>query len=168
MKRMAFPLLGLPGLALVLAAAGAAGPAKPGGQPIAYNHRLHVKDQEISCVTCHRQVETAEVAGRPPLAVCLECHEAAITDNPEEHKIQEYAAAGTEIPWVRVTWLPSHVYFSHRRHVAVAGLACATCHGPMEERTTPPERPLRSLSMSMCLDCHEKSEASLDCNACHR
>ncbi len=167
-RRVAFLLLGLAALGLAVATHGAAGPGRPAGQPIAYNHRLHVKDQEISCVTCHRQVETGEEAGRPPIEVCLECHETAITDNPEEHKIQEFAKAGTGIPWVRLTRLPSHFYFSHRRHVAVAHLACASCHGPMEERTSPPDRPLRPVRMSLCLDCHQKSGASLDCNACHR
>jgi hypothetical protein len=119
-------------------------------------------------VTCHRSVETAEHAGPPPLSVCIECHESPLTESPEEEKIREYAAEGTEIPWIRLTQLADHVYFSHRRHVKVAGVECSVCHGPMEMRTSPPTGPLKSISMSTCMECHEKTGASLDCNACHR
>jgi hypothetical protein len=137
-------------------------------QPIAYNHRLHTQDLEIACPKCHAGVATAEQAGPPSLDTCLECHQEAITENPEEHKIQGYASSGEQIPWVRLTHKPDHVFFSHRRHVAVGQIACTTCHGPMEMQTTPPGRALKTLKMSDCIDCHQESGASLDCNACHR
>lgn len=161
-------LLMLAGLALAIGLVAAAGPRPDGHQPIAFNHRLHTQDQGLTCVTCHLHVETGEQAGRPPTGVCIGCHETALTESTEEEKIRTFAAAGEQIPWVRLTWLPDHVYFSHRRHVAVAGIDCATCHGPMQVRTTPPARPLKTVSMSSCMDCHEKKGASLDCNACHR
>ncbi len=137
-------------------------------QPIQYNHYLHTQELEIECVTCHRHVENGKEAGPPPLEVCLECHDSPITENPEEHKIQEIAESGTGISWVRLTFLPDHVYFSHRRHVAVGEIECVVCHGPMQMRTSPPRRPLKKLSMSACLDCHEEHGASKDCNSCHR
>lgn len=161
-----------PGIAAFLAICfltlGSAGGPAESGQPIAYNHRLHTQDLSIPCTTCHQGVETGERAGRPHLATCLECHESPVTENPEEHKIQQFAGSGREIPWERLTWIPDHVYFSHRRHVAVAQIECGVCHGPMEMQTTPPRRPLKSLRMSVCMDCHRKTGASVDCNACHR
>lgn len=155
-------------IALSVIAQGFGGRSLERGQPIAYNHRLHTQDLSISCVTCHRGVETAERAGRPSLARCVECHESAITDNPEEHKIQQYAAAGQEIPWRRLTRLPDHVYFSHRRHVVAGKIECGTCHGPMELEAAPPPRALRPIRMSTCMQCHERSGVSNDCNTCHR
>ncbi len=137
-------------------------------QPIAYNHRLHTQDLAIPCANCHRSVETGEQAGRPVLAICLECHESPVTENPEEHKIQQFASSGSEIPWERLTRLPDHVYFSHRRHVTVAQIKCDVCHGPMEMRTAPPGKALKEIRMSTCIECHKERGASVDCNACHR
>ena len=148
----------------VLTGARGRGPA----QPIAYDHKSHTQDQSLPCTTCHRSVETGESAGRPTIAICLECHESALTESPEEEKIRGFAETGGEIPWVQLTRLESHVYFSPRRHVTVARLECRVCHGPMEMQTSPPPGPLVPITMSTCVGCHEKSGASLDCNACHR
>ena len=155
--------------AALVAAAGLTG-ARPGPteQPIAYNHKLHTQDQSLPCTTCHLSVETGERAGRPTVAICLECHESALTESAEEEKIRGFAASGAEIPWVQLTRLDQHVYFSHRRHVTVARLECGVCHGPMDAQTTPPREPLRRVTMSSCVGCHEKSGVSVDCNACHR
>jgi len=145
-------------------------PGAMGGvrQPIAYNHRLHTQDLEISCENCHVGATSGEQAGPPDLQTCLECHEEAVTDKADEEKIRAYASKGEQIPWKRLTCLPDHVFFSHRRHVTVGQIDCATCHGPMAVQTKPPEKALKTLKMSDCLHCHEKSGASLDCNACHR
>ena len=161
-------LIVLAGLAVALGTAATCRPSSEDQQPIAYNHRIHTQDQGLSCDTCHQQATTGERAGRPSITVCLQCHETALTENPDVEKIRSYAAAGEEIPWVRITRVADHVYFSHRRHVVAAAIECATCHGPMETQTAPPKRPLKPIRMSMCMDCHQKSDASLDCNACHR
>lgn len=162
-------MVAAPGIALILVeGSSAAFGGRKGEQPIEYNHFLHTQTLEMACVTCHRHVEDSELAGPPPLEVCLECHESPLTENPEEHKLQEMAATGFGLRWVRLTFLPDHVYFSHRRHVTVGGIDCKVCHGPMEMQTSPPRGPLKELSMSDCMDCHEDHGASTDCNACHR
>ncbi len=137
-------------------------------QPIAYNHDVHVKKLEIACENCHETSRSGEVAGLPALAICSGCHQEANGTSPEERKVVEAVQAGREIPWVRLYELPRHVHFTHRRHVALAGIACERCHGDMGSQTRPPPTPLVALTMDGCIRCHRERGASRDCDACHR
>lgn len=136
-------------------------------QPIAFNHSKHIENG-LACTDCHAGVETQARATLPGLDTCLACHESALTTSPEEQKIRTLAAAGKELAWVRLTKVPPHVYFSHRQHVAFAKLPCAGCHGPVEQSSRPPDRPLLTLTMDSCIECHTKNQARIDCNDCHR
>lgn len=138
-------------------------------QPIAFSHQSHVEGLEIECTVCHQSVMEQEFAGRPTLQVCKECHdENTYTDSPEEAKLVEYIQSGQELPWNRLYDVPSHVYYSHRRHTAVAQIECAECHGDIGQASSPPERPLKLLTMDFCMDCHEQKGVTTDCNTCHR
>jgi len=136
-------------------------------QPIAFNHSKHV-ESGLACVDCHEGVQTQAHATLPSLDKCLLCHQMALTESAEEEKVRTIAETDGEINWKPVTRVPTHVYFSHRRHVALAGLECATCHGPMEQLTAPPQRPYYAISMDTCIECHEESQARTDCDDCHR
>lgn len=136
-------------------------------QPIAFNHARHL-ESGMACTDCHAGVQTQARATLPTLATCMTCHETPLTESSEEEKIRALAAAGKELIWIQLSRVPPHVYFSHRRHVAVAKLDCATCHGPIEKATVPPRRPFQILTMDTCTQCHEKSRAGADCNDCHR
>jgi hypothetical protein len=136
------------------------------GQPIAFNHKLH-KEAGVECIDCHRFFQTQRYAGKPSLQVCLECHEEPMTESPEEAKIQEYAKENKEIPWKKLSRTPDHVFFTHQRHVVGAALECETCHGKIGETVKPPSKPLKTLSMDDCMDCHWESGADNDCLACH-
>lgn len=136
-------------------------------QPIRYNHAVHIANG-LTCVDCHTGAREQVKATLPTLETCLMCHAEAVTDSPEEEKIRQLAAAGQGISWRRINRVPPHVYFSHRRHVALGGLECAECHGPMETLTAPPQRPFRPLSMEACLDCHQQRKVDSDCDRCHR
>jgi len=162
-------------------------------QPIEFPHKAHLdlQDPKFECTTCHDRAEKGAMAGRPSTKKCLGCHSGGEAKSAEEKKLQAFGERGGEIPWQRVWRLPSHVYFSHRTHVAVAKVTCQTCHGPMETLTRPPARPLKALTMNDCLGCHETwrwpdeasttagsnagaakaavaRRVSTDCNACHR
>lgn len=150
---------------LVVAALGCGAEVR---QPIAYSHAAHVGGLGLACDHCHDTARDGEIAGLPPLEVCAGCHEAANGTSAEERKVVEAVAAGREIAWARLTELPRHVFFTHRRHVGVAGIACETCHGDMGARTRPPPGPLVELTMDACLACHRARGASRDCAACHR
>jgi c(7)-type cytochrome triheme protein len=140
---------------------------RSGPQPIAFNHAKHIASG-LECVNCHTGARTEEHATVPALAMCMTCHESALSKSPEEAKIRAFAAAGREIPWQPVTHVPAHVYFSHRRHVQLAGLECSACHGAMEKLTAPPRVPNLQLDMDTCIACHQKKQARTDCNDCHR
>ncbi len=143
------------------------GPGETGVQPIAFNHAKHVAGG-MGCTDCHAGAQTEVRATLPPAALCMGCHAAPLAGTPAEERLRVLAGGGAEIAWRPVTGLPAHVYFSHRRHVAIAGLECGACHGAMEKLTAPPRAPLRELSMKTCMACHERSKAGNDCNDCHR
>lgn len=84
-------------------------------------------------------------------------------------------AARSPLAWVRVHDLPDFVFFDHRSHVT-AGIACETCHGPVQGMHR--MRQQESLSMGWCVNCHRQmnatglpdgrpAAASTDCTACH-
>lgn len=136
-------------------------------QPIAYNHAVHIANG-MDCTDCHAGARDQVRATLPDIDTCLMCHAEAVSQSAEEAKIRSFAAAGQQIPWHQLTRVPAHVYFSHRRHVALGGLECADCHGPMETRTEPPRAPFRPVTMDACVDCHQQRKVGNDCNACHR
>jgi hypothetical protein len=137
-------------------------------QPIAFNHRAHVKGAGIDCSTCHQYYAEHQHSGLPDLAVCTTCHQAPITASPEERKLIALAASPSPPAFRKLFRLPDHVSYSHRRHVTVARLACSTCHGAIADSTTPPERPLVEVTMSRCTGCHTRVSVQTDCTACHR
>jgi len=124
-------------------------------QPLQFNHKLHVEQEEEPCDSCHTQFKTTNVAGRPRLSACLECHdEEPLSDNPEEAKLVRFVKESRDPPWVRLTRLPPHVRFSHQRHVVVGAIDCTTCHGDFAKLIAPPSNPLNTIDMNFCMDCH--------------
>ena len=156
-------------LPLLLAALwlGGCNQAVPVAQPIQFSHKAHV-EKGLQCDACHQSVEKAASAGMPSTETCLLCHQAAITDNPEEEKVRQYGEKGLQIPWGRVYQVAGHVYFSHRRHVTLGRVECVRCHGDVGERTTPLTVAALPISMDRCVGCHAQDGAAGDCNACHR
>jgi len=141
---------------------------RPVEQPYPYNHAVHTATAD--CTLCHRGARDGVRAGLPDMQVCTRCHATPPGKQPsaDDEALWKRAAAGDPVPWNRLYRLPSHLYFSHRRHTTVAGIECERCHDAMGKRTSPPSRPLRSLKMSDCIDCHEETQVTVDCTACHR
>jgi hypothetical protein len=163
--------------------------ATPSAQPINFPHNTHVQTYKIDCQYCHADARRSEYAGLPSVQRCLGCHKITAADRPEIQKLAGYGTRGEPIPWVRVFKVPEFTYFPHKPHVR-SGVACQTCHGPVETMTTAGARTgpqlvndllhvagLRPasppLSMGWCVDCHRKenaargTQAPLDCVACH-
>lgn len=136
-------------------------------QPIAFNHLKHVKELDLACNTCHVTVETEAFSSLPSAEICAGCHSEAQGTSAEEKRLVKMLQDGTPLPWVPLFRQPSHVFYSHRRHVVVAKIPCAECHGSIAEATSPPPR-VRKLRMKDCLACHVKRRVSTDCTACHR
>jgi hypothetical protein len=138
------------------------------------------------CMNCHALVTATfgSVRAEEELAASLKRKPVTIV-SPELQKMydamgldaslkRDPARALKPIAWNRVYKLPDYVYFEHRAHVT-AGVACQTCHGPVEamERM----RQVPDLSMGWCVNCHrdvsrngvngKKVFASTDCSTCH-
>ena len=157
------------GLSLLVAALslGACNRPAPVAQPIQFSHKAHV-EKGLPCDGCHQFVEKASYAGMPTTETCMMCHQATITDNPEEEKVRQYAEKGLQIPWGRVYQVAGHVYFSHRRHVTLGHVECVQCHGNVGENAAPLTVAAVQISMDRCLNCHAQKDAAADCEACHR
>lgn len=140
-----------------------ASPRMPIEQPLAFDHAKHAP---MVCVACHQGVETAARAGFPANSVCLECHNKP-TDAKGSAAAWPKGYSAPEIQWARVNRVPSHTFFSHRRHVVAANLDCVSCHGEVAKRSTPPGTPATRMTMAACESCHARENANNDCAACH-
>jgi hypothetical protein len=76
-------------------------------QPIAYSHRLHAGELQISCQYCHSGVDKSRHAGIPAMNVCMNCHSgvtatlAAVRQEEEAAKRENRAAQTIESPELR-------------------------------------------------------------------
>ena len=123
-------------------------PSRRVAQPIAFNHSIHVEVME--CDNCHQYYSEQEHSGLPSLSLCMDCHEDAQTESAEEQKIRDFVAAGEPVEFQKLFRLPDHVFYSHRRHVTLGELECATCHGEIATTLVPPEEPLLRVTMEFC------------------
>lgn len=131
-------------------------------QPIAFSHQLHAGQYEMECQYCHTGVEIGKSANIPSANICMNCH-AHIQNvggkegiSPEIQKIYNAVDNNQPIEWVRIHNLPDLAYFNHSQHVAVGGVECQTCHGPIEEMEVVYQH--SSLTMGWCIDCHRQTE----------
>ncbi|MDE2291879.1 MAG: cytochrome c3 family protein [Elusimicrobia bacterium] len=156
-------------------------------QPIAFSHKIHAGTLKISCMYCHYGAAKSDVAGVPPMNVCMNCHKEIRTmagedrPNPDiERLVSDFHTPDRDgkpsLQWVRIHRLPNFVHFTHRAHIA-NNIQCQECHGPVQ--TMDRVRQAAPLSMGWCLSCHRmtKGEAPAhwrkvggptDCIACHR
>jgi menaquinone reductase, multiheme cytochrome c subunit len=150
---------------------GSAGPfalrRPPVHQPISFNHRKHVKDNDLACSTCHEYYEKEGFSGLPTSEICASCHLEPQGKSEEERKLVRLLKAGAPLDWKPLFLQPPHVYYSHRRHVMTAKIDCAVCHGGIAQTAFPPPQ-VRKLKMADCIGCHKKRGAPTECTACHR
>ncbi len=145
-------------------------------QPIPFSHALHAGTYQIECLYCHTGTDRSMAAGVPSVESCMGCHSQFGADLEGVQILQRYWDEKKPIEWVQIHRLPEHVQFPHHRHVK-AGVACQTCHGPVQEmhkvylvpdtKWWPWGTPARKLEMGWCISCHRENEATQDCFACH-
>jgi hypothetical protein len=136
-------------------------------QPVDFDHRHHVKDDDVPCLYCHPDAATGEQAGVPAATVCMGCHDQVFPDSAKLAPVRRAEATGVDLAWQRVNRLPDFVYFDHSIHVTGKQIACATCHGAVEDM--PAVVQVRPLTMGWCLDCHRREAPDKTfCSACHR
>ncbi|MFQ5898194.1 MAG: cytochrome c3 family protein [Candidatus Methylomirabilia bacterium] len=152
-------------------------------QPIAFSHRIHAGQYKIDCQYCHADARRSPYAGIPSVRRCMGCHRITAADRPEIQKLAQYLGREESIPWVRIHKVPEMVYFAHKPHIR-AGLACQSCHGPVDTMDRIEARTGQNLvndllnlvglaqtatplTMGWCVECHTAKEASLECTTCH-
>jgi Cytochrome c7 and related cytochrome c len=137
-------------------------------QPINFSHIVHVQKNKMDCQYCHWNVSKASYATIPEVELCMGCHKLVKGQDPasqaEIKKLDEYYAAGKQIPWKKVHVMPNHYKFNHKRHVK-GGIACHECHGQVPEM--PVVERASSMKMGWCVDCHREKGTSIDCYTCH-
>ncbi len=155
-------------------------------QPIHYSHRIHAGSNGINCNYCHSAARVSKNSGIPSLNVCMNCHKniSEVSDttatkdyskafyDAEINKLykavgwdkanQKYTGITQPVKWVRIHNLQSFVYFNHSQHVTVAGVACQTCHGPVQ--TFENQKQFAKLTMGWCIDCHRKTDVKMEGN----
>jgi hypothetical protein len=106
-------------------------------QPIDFNHALHNGLVDNGCESCHFFREDGTYSGVPKLAQCIDCHEEANSEDPEEIRfVEEYVKKEREVPWLVYSRQQPCVFFSHAAHVKAGGMDCVTCHGHIGESET--------------------------------
>ena len=135
-------------------------------QPIAFVHKVHIQQVQMTCIDCHITVDRGPVASIPDIRTCWGCHESTLTDHPEIQKVKAYHDKGQDIPWQRVFgWVEeSHVRFNHAPHIR-GGVDCATCHGDVSQMTVATRAVEHT--MGFCVSCHREKKAPDDCVTCH-
>lgn len=155
-------------------------------QPIHFSHRIHAGDNGIDCKYCHSSARTSQTSGIPSLNVCMNCHQSIpeVTENTataeyskefydgEIAKLykavgwdvasQSYTGETQPVKWVRIHNLPDFVYFNHSQHVSVAGVACQTCHGEVQEMEILHQH--APLTMGWCIQCHQDTNVKMEGN----
>jgi hypothetical protein len=125
-----------------------------------------------TCMNCHRFVRATRGAVRAEDELAQQEKRAPRTVvSPELQKLYDALALDEKlqrdpgkqlqpIAWTKIYNLPDFVYFDHRPHV-IAGVACQSCHGPVE--TMERVRQVGDLSMGWCVNCHRNvNRAGLD------
>lgn len=163
-----WPVKGALALLVLGCAAALLAARRPVEQPYPFNHAAHTA--KADCTLCHRGARTQARAGLPTVKTCAGCHATAprISPSKEAERLWKSFTEGRDLPWARLYQVPAHVYFSHRRHATLGGIACAQCHGEMAAATRPPRFAAAEVSMRSCITCHEREQVTVDCNACHR
>ena len=157
-------------------------------QPVFYSHKVHAGTNQISCFYCHGNTDLGKQANIPSVNICMNCHmgineykgpDKLIDGDGKERdgtaEIQKlYKYAGYEygktwdvtkakpIPWVRIHFLPDHVYFNHSQHVKVGKVACQTCHGEIQNENEVYQ--FADLSMGWCINCHRNTQVQFKDN----
>jgi hypothetical protein len=116
---------------------------------------------------CHVQARRSIAAGVPSVNKCMGCHAEVATNRPQIRLLADYWESKEPVPWIKVHDLSDFVHFTHKRHIA-AGIACQTCHGPVETMdVVSREAPVK---MGLCLNCHKENQVQngTDCWTCHK
>jgi hypothetical protein len=134
--------------------------------PLRFNHKKHVKQLGVACLTCHADAKTSTNSADsllPPATRCDACHgtnhrnlSAVTSDEPRPLGQCSFCHEGYDAKRANVVarvLIPKpNLRFDHRKHVVDQKLGCATCHGKVEELELATRDQLPR--MKGCIGCH--------------
>jgi nitrate reductase gamma subunit len=153
-------------------------------QPIAFSHRLHAGELQMSCLYCHHDAEKGSHAGIPAASVCMNCHrfvtapmaevraefERATQEKREPHTIispelgKLYSALGLndklkpdpDKPSILIHWVKVHNLpaFTRFDHRAHVSAGVDCQTCHGPVETMERVRQVEDLSMGWCVQCH--------------
>lgn len=135
-------------------------------QPVKFSHAVHAGQNKTDCIYCHNYAPYSKVSGFPSGNVCMNCH--LIVRSGKRSGMFEIAKVVTAfenkqpIQWIQVHNLPDHAYYNHSQHVNAGGIACQTCHGPVEQMDRIVQ--VNDLSMGWCVNCHRSTKVNFTGN----
>jgi hypothetical protein len=132
---------------------------------LAFDHAVHVLQEEMECIDCHMEYEDGDEPGMPPLEDCLLCHEEPGDDMPLIPVADFYTdEEGLEYRVVGAHALSEEIVFSHLGHVTDEE-GCLDCHASVVESDE--VRPWMKVDMDGCTSCHAEREVASSCASCH-
>ena len=153
-------------------------------QPIAFSHRLHAGELQISCLYCHADAEKGRHAGLASASVCMNCHRFVTAPTREVRAESElakeerrpprtiispdlaklYAALGLDDklqpdparPTTPIRWVKVHNLpaFAHFDHRAHVNAGVACQRCHGPVEAMERVRQVEDLSMGWCVQCH--------------
>jgi hypothetical protein len=149
---------------------------------IRMNHRLHIKELGLTCLSCHTKAKTSRKSSDsllPEPTVCDACHG---TDHRDLHAVKDdwgkpisqcsfcHTEYDEKTGRVARTIIPTpNLHFDHAVHVR-RNISCQQCHGAVQniELATRDQLP----RMRGCLRCHQmpepaRGDAKGECQTCH-
>jgi hypothetical protein len=106
---------------------------------ILFNHKFHIEDAELTCETCHKnldQVDFANVESLPVMADCASCHD-------DQQASMECASCHTNTLNLRPVDHSADFLVTHKNLARIDQEDCAVCH-----------------STNDCSECHEGASAA--------
>jgi hypothetical protein len=131
-------------------------------QVIKFDHKFHVKDQGIACADCHTKAAGSTSSKdnlNPLMQDCASCH-----DVKDDKKCDVCHINGKYEP-LKAT--QKELTFSHKFHVTDQKKKCAECHTGIEQVKYAKESPTAFPPMEVCATCHDRKNATMNCEACH-
>lgn len=156
-------------------------------QPIAFSHRLHAGELQITCVYCHTGAEVSRHAGIPAASTCMNCHRfvtapygALLAESDEAAKAKRtprpivspelrklYDALGLNEKMQQdsgrtpqpIAWVKVHNLpaFTYFDHRAHVNVGVDCQHCHGPVQSMERMRQVEGLSMGWCVNCHREA-----------
>jgi hypothetical protein len=129
-------------------------------QPIAFSHRQHAGQLQISCLYCHYGAEKSPHAGVPPASVCMTCHR--FVTAPQKEVLAEILEARK----ARRTPQPIVAPELQKLYDAL-GLDSKLEPDPAKQPKAIAWVKVHNLPSFTCFDHQSHIKAGVDCQRCH-